>query len=344
MPTGEFVPSRIHYDYPEWQAPGGSDSGKVWAWNGTGYAPASFLLSSAVSAFGLTLIDDADAATARTTLGLGTMATATESAYLLANGSRAGATASRQAFTQGITTGSIRPASDSTTALQWQNAAGVPMVTVDTTNSRMVVASLVPISNGGGGVGSSSLNYGTLYTRNIESGGNLQVTAGIGGGSITLNANGASSIAQFASTGISLNKTVTFAAGAGLIITGSVALGDAAGANRNHAMHGHTTFTPGVDTTGVIVVVKGYTGSTQNLMEWQSSASAILSSVDVDGKFSIGQPSGTALLDLAASTTARASLRIRTGTAPTSPNAGDIYFNGTNFFGYNGSAWKQLDN
>lgn len=39
------------------------------------------LNSSAVSAFGLTLIDDADAATARTTLGLGTAATTAATAY-----------------------------------------------------------------------------------------------------------------------------------------------------------------------------------------------------------------------------------------------------------------------
>ena len=37
----------------------------------------------------------------------------------------------------------------------------------------------------------------------------------------------------------------------------------------------------------------------------------------------------TATLDVAASTTAQASLRIRSGTAPTSPNDGDIWFDGT---------------
>jgi hypothetical protein len=42
------------------------------------------LNSSAVSAFGLTLIDDADAATARTTLGLGTAATTAATAYATA--------------------------------------------------------------------------------------------------------------------------------------------------------------------------------------------------------------------------------------------------------------------
>ena len=42
----------------------------------------SYLLSSAVSSYGATLIDDADAPTARTTLGLGTMAVETASDYL----------------------------------------------------------------------------------------------------------------------------------------------------------------------------------------------------------------------------------------------------------------------
>jgi len=63
------------------------------------------------------------------------------SQYLLATGSRTGATASRQVFTSGITTGSIRPSSDSTTALQLQNAAGTTVVTVDTTNGTSIMQS-----------------------------------------------------------------------------------------------------------------------------------------------------------------------------------------------------------
>jgi len=51
---------------------------------------ATKLNSSAVSAFGLTLVDDADAAAARTTLGLGTAATTAASAYATASqGSKA---------------------------------------------------------------------------------------------------------------------------------------------------------------------------------------------------------------------------------------------------------------
>ena len=70
MPVGAFVPSELEYDYPRWTAPaiGSTDTGKAWAWNHAigKYEPTTFLLRSAVSAYGLTLIDDADAATART--------------------------------------------------------------------------------------------------------------------------------------------------------------------------------------------------------------------------------------------------------------------------------------
>lgn len=59
-----------------------------------------YFLASGVSGFGGSLIDDADAATARGTLGLGTMATATESAYPLLTGTRAFTGA--QTFNSGI--------------------------------------------------------------------------------------------------------------------------------------------------------------------------------------------------------------------------------------------------
>jgi len=70
MPVGAFVPSRIHLDYPEWQAPLIGNVGQVWAYDGTGYVPTSFLLASAVSAYGLTLASAADAAAALLLLAL----------------------------------------------------------------------------------------------------------------------------------------------------------------------------------------------------------------------------------------------------------------------------------
>lgn len=61
------------------------------------------------------------------------------------------------------------------------------------------------------------------------------------------------------------------------------------------------------------------------------------------GLWGIGQSSPTAWLHLPASTTVSASLRIPAGTAPTSPNAGDMYFDGTHLYYRIGSSWYQLD-
>lgn len=59
--------------------------------------------------------------------------------YLLASGATTGASSQAQTFTNGIIGPTWKPATDSTTALQLQNAAGAAVVTVDTTNSRIVV-------------------------------------------------------------------------------------------------------------------------------------------------------------------------------------------------------------
>jgi hypothetical protein len=57
--------------------------------------------------------------------------------YLLATGARTGASAQAQTFTNGIIGPSWKPASNSTTALQLQNASGTAIVTVDTTNNAL---------------------------------------------------------------------------------------------------------------------------------------------------------------------------------------------------------------
>lgn len=56
------------------------------------------------------------------------------------------------------------------------------------------------------------------------------------------------------------------------------------------------------------------------------------------------QTSPTAALDLPASTTSNATLRVRTGAAPTSPNDGDLWQDGTHVYMRIGGVTKQLDN
>ena len=57
------------------------------------------------------------------------------------------------------------------------------------------------------------------------------------------------------------------------------------------------------------------------------------------GNVGVGTTTPTTMLDV------NGAMRLRALTsAPASPNAGDIYFDGTHFYGYDGSNWKQLDN
>ena len=71
--------------------------------------------------------------------GLGTMATATETNYLLASGTRTGAVSQRQVLTSGVTTPSVRPAADGVTAVQIQTAGGTAVVSVDTTTPAVTI-------------------------------------------------------------------------------------------------------------------------------------------------------------------------------------------------------------
>lgn len=69
--------------------------------------------------------------------------------------------------------------------------------------------------------------------------------------------------------------------------------------------------------------------------------------INTGGKVAVGYNAArTALsvVDIAASTTARASLHLESGTAPTAPNNGDIWFDGTHFYGRTGGVSVQLDN
>ena len=56
----------------------------------------------------------------------------------------------------------------------------------------------------------------------------------------------------------------------------------------------------------------------------------------------IGKTSPTAWLDISGATTSKPSVRVASGTAPSSPVTGDIYNNGTSLYYYNGSTWQDL--
>lgn len=86
-------------------------------------------------------------------------------------------------------------------------------------------------------------------------------------------------------------------------------------------------------------ITGGYALYSQNKIRMSNIATAD-DFLLVGNKVGIGRVTPTALCDLAGSSTARASLRIRSGTAPTSPNEGDIWFDGTDLKAYIGGTTK----
>lgn len=83
---------------------------------------------------------------------------------------------------------------------------------------------------------------------------------------------------------------------------------------------------------------QGGTGSYRDMsLQYDFSTSTIA------GKVGIGLPTPTANLDVTASTTGAAALRLRSGSTPTSPNTGDLWFDGTHLQFRNGATTNQLD-
>jgi len=211
--------------------------------------------------FGRSLVDDTDASTARTTLGLGTIATEAETNYLLADGTRD--STGVQAFTNGLLS-----------AVQTKFSAHNPEIVGDA------------VAYG---------YYATIYMN------------GIGGGaqSVFRRAGGTEASPSATLTGMSLGA-FSFRGHTGAAFTGSKSFIDAVAdedwtASANGTRLRFWTTTNGTTTLALRITLtnEGYTG------------------------FGIVTP--TAIVHLAASSTARASLCVPHGTAPTSPVNGDIW-------------------
>lgn len=96
-----------------------------------------------------------------------------------------------------------------------------------------------------------------------------------------------------------------------------------------------------------IVVINGITAQTQNLQEWQINGTA-KSIVSSDGSIGVGTTSATEKVTIngAVKISNGGYTGITNGATTPVPNGGSgtIVFSGSNFFGWNGTSWKQLDN
>lgn len=86
-------------------------------------------------------------------------------------------------------------------------------------------------------------------------------------------------------------------------------------------------------------------GGTDNNIDATGTNSIVIggSTNSVSG-INAGILGGTGLTNPVDNTIMVPALVLASTTTPTSPDLGTIYFNGTNFLGWNGSAWVQLDN
>lgn len=159
MGLAVYVPARVGEGYfTDWIAPaaGATDNNKVWIWNNTTgkYTQTTTLTSftlvtPTISGTGFANANHAHTgSTSGGTLDHGAALTGLadddHTQYLLATGSRAGASAAPQTFTNGIVGPSWKPASNSITAAQIQNAAGTAILNIDTTNGRLGINNSAP--------------------------------------------------------------------------------------------------------------------------------------------------------------------------------------------------------
>jgi len=330
-----YVPTKVGEGFfTDFQPPasGSTDNGKVWSWNNLAgkFIPTSldfeplgqsaiaaasavsahvalpnphtqYFLASGVSGFGATLIDDADAATARTTLGLGTAAvlnvgTGANNVVQLDGSARLPAVDGSQLT--GISGGSV--AGSNTQVIY--NASGVYAghsgMTYSSANSRLTVAGGIiagdwsPPSDSTTAVSiwnaARSARVVTVDTTNSR--------VGIGGGSSTINRN----LAILSTNTLSFLQIANSDTGYGV----------------------DDGFLVGMASTYAYFVNKE-----NNNIEFgtNNTTRIILTGAGLMSINSTTPTTPTAQLDVGASTTARASLRIRTGVAPTSPNDGDFW-------------------
>lgn len=191
---------------------------------------------------------------------------------------------------------------------------------------KLIINSDVPAitwnSNGLQFVGGLSLSGSAAAANSLYFGpsGTIQTTSNNAVLTITTSAH-----SQTSSTNSWLNKTATFNPTSGTAvwnaINHNITVNQTGGANGRVSIlnFSGTTITAAAD-----FVALNYQPTVTSV-----TTHHFLISAPANALSAFGQTSATALVDLAGSSTTRAPLRLRSGTAPSSPNDGDIWFDGT---------------
>lgn len=282
-----------------------------------------YLLASGVSAYGASLIGDADAATARTTLELGTAATLNVGASA-GNVVQLDGSARLPAVDGSQLTGIAASPAGSDTQIQYNNAgtlAGASGITrtgsgVLRLATRLEAPVWRPEADGTAALKIKTAADADFVTFDTT---NKRVGIGAAPGNNGLLVKGILRIENSGNT-----NGFTFDPLSGTLIANGNASTRLTGS-------GYGLGSLRLDAPRVIHIESTRTNDSAAYI-YMSTAGIVRYYLGNDGLagYAVGFLP-TALLDLGGSTTARASLRIRSGTAPTSPNDGDVWNNGTNF-------------
>lgn len=202
----------------------------------------------------------------------------------------------------------------------------------------------------------------------VDTTGNGWFNGAVGIGSTTLN----STLVVNGSQSIGASYATTAAPSNGLIVQGNVGIGTSSPSSSLHVVGLVTlssTLTNSLNITSSGFVTRitidntnaspntGFNLSYSNVVKWALAAygsnadftfynnATLTDSLFISGSTNnvgIRTNTPTARLDIPASVTSAASLRIRSGTAPTSPNDGDIWYDGTDFYGRVGATTKSF--
>lgn len=235
-----------------------------------------------------------------------------------------------------LITPATRPSSDGTAAWKVTNSLGTEdIISADTTNGRVSIPHRLTITEGTADSGiylaRSTGSVGRILSFN---GGNDLEIRGIGGGSIKFIANGATRLTLDGGTNVSFQQKLNASSGFVKFPTYQSAL-SVESSNRWNIFAPYTNEDMAfVSRGGHTFVVNGSAGGATHFDSVRFAP---------NGRMGVGQMSPTAFVDISGSTTNETSLRVRSGTAPTSPNDGDIWNDGTDLHIRIGSTTYTLD-